>query len=108
MSLTSILFILFLGTITWFWFDSLRILEIARTHSQRICAQYHLQLLDDSVSLTGIDLARNKLGRVVLQRNYRFEFHHQGENVRAQGDLIMRGTQLIMMDVPDYMDRTFF
>ncbi|WP_353570878.1 DUF3301 domain-containing protein [Candidatus Albibeggiatoa sp. nov. BB20] len=108
MSLTSILFLLFLGAITWFWFDSLRVLEIARTHSKRICAQYHLQLLDDSISLTGINLARNKLGHVVLQRDYRFEFHHQGEDVRIQAGLIMRGTQLMMVDVPEYMDRTFF
>lgn len=108
MGFSSILFLLFLGALTWFWLDTVRVLEIARTHCKRTCAQYHLQLLDDSVSVTGISLARNKRGQVVLQRNYRFEFHHAGEDVRTQGSLIMRGNQLMMIDIPEYMDSTFF
>jgi len=108
MSLTSILFLVFLAVITWFWFDTLRVLEMARVHSKRACGQYHLQLLDDSVNLSKVRITRNKWGHVVLQRDYRFEFHHQGEDVRTQGSLIMRGTKLIMMDIPEYMDRTFF
>jgi hypothetical protein len=108
MTFTSILFLLFLAAITWFWLDTVRVLELARNHSKRLCNQYHLQLLDDSVSLVGISLVRNKHGHLVLQRNYRFEFHHIGDNTRIQGSLIMRGTQLIMMDIPEYMDNTLF
>ncbi len=108
MNLTSILFLLMLGAMTWFWFDTLHVLEVARTHCKRYCEQYYLQLLDDSISLTAISFARNKRGQLVLQRNYRFEFHHQGEDVRLQGSLIMRGKRLMMIDIPEYMENTFF
>lgn len=108
MFFSSVLLLLALGLGTWLWFDSLRSLEAARLHCKRACAHYGLQLLDDSVSLSNTNLARDSRGRLVLQRSYKFEFQHPGEDDRISASMLLRGNRLIMMDIPHYMQRTFF
>jgi hypothetical protein len=108
MLFSSILLLLGLGLGTWLWFDTLSSLEAARLHCKRACKHYNLQLLDDSVSLSNTSLARDERGRLVLQRSYKFEFQHLDEDDRISASLLLRGNKLIMMDIPHYMQRTFF
>jgi hypothetical protein len=90
-----------------FWFDSLRCREVATAICQQVCAQFHLQLLDDSIALYEIRLKRSQRGYFKIQRAYRFEFYDGGEQ-RLEGTLLMRGSTLEMLEVQGYMNRTFY
>ena len=93
-----------LGTIAWFWFDTLQCREIAKALAQQMCHQSHLQLLDDTLALVQIRLKRNCHGKLNIQRTYQFEFSEQGNN-RQQGTLIMRGIVLELLEMPGYANR---
>ena len=88
MDIISLLFLLLLAALAWFWFDSMRAHEIARNAGRRICDDAQLQFLDDTVAGTALKLARDKSGRRVLRRTYRFEFSETG-NTRLEGQLIL-------------------
>jgi hypothetical protein len=84
------LFLVLLAALGWFWFDSLRALEIARKAGKRVCDAANVQFLDDTVAGTALALARGKSGRRVLRRTYRFEFSETG-NTRLEGQLVLLG-----------------
>jgi len=88
-----IFFMLILASGIGFWFDSLRCREIATKICKQVCAEYHLQLLDDSIAFK-------------IQRAYRFEFY-DGKEQRLEGTLLMRGVALEMLELQGYMRRTF-
>jgi len=110
MSFYEFIFALFiLVCVIWFWFDSLRCREIATKICKQVCAQSHLQLLDDSIALSEIRLKRGQGGSLKIQRAYRFEFYDNSDSTekRHQGYLLMRGVALEMLELPGYMSRTF-
>ena len=91
--MASILFLLFLGLIAWFWFDSVRAKEKAMMASALACEEIQAQFLDQTASLKSIKFSRDKRGRMVFQRIYNFDFSHDREG-RLQGSVIMRGLQV--------------
>ncbi len=91
--MASILFLLFLGLIVWFWIDSVRAKEQAMLSSARACEEIQAQFLDQTASLKSIRFSRNKHGRVIFQRIYNFDFSHDREE-RQQGRVIMSGLQV--------------
>src|SRR4030066_1744843 len=93
MDMTSFLFLLLLAALGWFWFDSLRALEIARMACKRACSDANVQFLDDTVANIALALVRDKSGRRVLRRTYRFEFSETG-NTRLEGHLILLGDKI--------------
>lgn len=101
MDTLSLIFLLLLAALGWFWFDSLRAIEIARNAGRQACHQANLQFLDDTVAGIGLGLARDKAGRRVLRRTYRFEFTETG-NSRLEGQLILLGNQLESMTLEPY------
>jgi len=90
------------GGALWLWRDSLRSREEALRRARLACQGAQVQLLDQTVSLTGLGLGRGPDGRVRLRRRYRFEFSHDGLN-RAQGrvELLGRRVQSLQLDLPD-------
>jgi hypothetical protein len=74
----------------WFWLESHRVLDLARTAARQFCAAQDLQFLDDSVASTAIRLERDRHGHVVIVRTYRFEFSDTGDN-RLSGSIVMLG-----------------
>ena len=72
------LFLLLLAALGWYWFNSLRALEIARKAGKRACDNANVQFLDDTVAGTALALVRDGAGRRVLRRTYRFEFSETG------------------------------
>ncbi|OOZ39453.1 hypothetical protein BOW53_11610 [Solemya pervernicosa gill symbiont] len=76
-----------------FWKSALRALERAKSAAQATCKSQGVQLLDSTVSLQSIRLARSTSGRVTLQRNYRFEYSADGVE-RQQGFIIVSGQQV--------------
>lgn len=90
--MSSLLAILCLLLIGWFWLDSLRAREIALGICKRACEGEGLQLLDQTVALRRMGLSWRAEG-VRLRRVYRFEFSEEGVGRRV-GYLVLRGIQL--------------
>ena len=93
MDIINFLFLLLLTALGWYWFDSLRALEIARDMGKQICMDANVQFLDDTVASTSLSLARNKHGRRLLRRTYRFEFSETG-NTRLEGKIVLLGDKI--------------
>lgn len=96
-----VLLLLLLAALGWFWFDSLRALEIARNAGRQICSNANVQFLDDTVASVALALARDKSGRRVLRRTYRFEFSETG-NTRLEGRLVMLGDRIESVTMEPY------
>ena len=101
MDVMSLLFLLLLAALGWFWFDSLHVLEIARKAGKRACDDAHVQFLDDTVAGIALALARGKSGRRVLRRTYRFEFSETG-NTRLEGRLVLLGDRVESITMEPY------
>lgn len=101
MDVISLLFLLLLAALGWFWFDSLRALEIARNAGKRACDDANVQFLDDTVAGIALALVRNKSGRRVLRRTFRFEFSETG-NTRLEGQLIVIGDRVESVTMEPY------
>ena len=101
MDVISLLFLLLLAALGWFWFDSLRALEIARNAGKRACDDANVQFLDDTVAGIAFALVRDKSGRRMLRRTYRFEFSETG-NTRLEGQLIVLGDRIESVTMGPY------
>jgi hypothetical protein len=94
--MSTMLLLLFLGLIVWFWLDSLRARESAYKVSSLACREYGVQLLDDTVVLEKLTLRRAHSGFLQTERIYRFEFTETGSS-RQLGRLIMLGRHVEVM-----------
>jgi hypothetical protein len=101
MDVISLLFLLLLAALAWFWFDSLRALEIARQAGKRACNDVHVLFLDDTVAGIALALVRDDSGRRVLRRTYRFEFSDTGDS-RLEGRLIVLGGKVESVEMEPY------
>ena len=101
MDVMSLLLLLSLVVAGWFWFDSLRALEVARRAGKRVCDDENVQFLDDTVARIALALVRDAAGRRVLRRTYRFEFSETG-NTRLEGQLILLGDKLESVTMEPY------
>lgn len=90
--------ILILGGFAWLWFDSLKAREAAIHASRAACAAEGLMLLDYTVAIAGLKLARDEDGRLKLQRAYDFEFSDTGDN-RLKGSVVLRGHRVVILNV---------
>ncbi len=88
--MSALWLLLALALILVFWHDSLRARERARKVSAEVCRRQGVQLLDDTVALSRLGLARDAGGRARLERRYVFEFSATGRS-RARGTLVMLG-----------------
>jgi hypothetical protein len=101
LDLLSLLGLLLLVALGWFWLHSLRILEIARNAGRQACINADVQFLDDTVAGVGLGIARNDFGRRTLRRTYRFEFSETG-NSRLEGQVIMLGAKVESVTMDPY------
>ena len=101
MDVTSLLLLLLLAALGWFWFDSLRALEVARNAGRQVCRNANVQFLDDTVASCGMALVRDSSGRRVLRRTYRFEFSETG-NSRLEGQMILLGSRIKSVTMEPY------
>ncbi len=97
-----LVFALLIGLLVGFWASSLRAREQALISCRRICREFNTQLLDQTVSMTRLRPARDARGRLVLSRQYAFEFSPDGQT-RYTGRLYMLGmhAQSAQLDLPD-------
>ena len=87
-----------LGAIAWLWFDSLKAREAAIAAARAACVSDGLLLLDATVSISALKLARDDEGRLRLQRAYDFEYSDTGNN-RLKGSVVTLGHRVIVLNV---------
>lgn len=87
-----------LAGIAWFWFDSLQAREAAVHAARAACDAEGLLLLDATVSIASLKLARDDDGRMRLQRAYDFEYSDTGNN-RKKGGLVLLGHRVVLLNV---------
>ncbi len=97
----SLLLLLAVGALFWFWLHSIHILELAREAGRQACTRAGLQFLDDTVASTRLELARDRNGRRILRRTYRFEFSETG-NTRKEGEVVMLGARVEAVTMEPY------
>ncbi len=101
MDFASLMVLAILGLVVWFWLHSIRILELAREAGRQACAKADVQFLDDTVASTRLQLARDKHGRRILRRTYRFEFTETGDS-RREGEVVMLGERVEAVSMEPY------
>jgi len=85
----------------FFWVDSLRARERAVLAGRAACRRYGVQLLDDTVAIAQLRIARDEDGRLKLRRTYAFEFSDTGNN-RRHGAIVMLGGMLSELQLEPY------
>jgi len=83
----------------YIWHAALKARELARALSQQLCARAGVQLLDQTVALQRLGIARGDDGRLHLRRRYRFDISTDGVD-RHQGTLEMLDGELQSHSLP--------
>ncbi len=96
--------LLALAAFLWFWYDSLRSRERAVKVARSACERDSLQLLDYTVACMRTRMGRDEGGRLVLRRDYRFEFSDDGNN-RRLGTIVLLGTQVESLTMEPFLLR---
>ncbi|HAZ61891.1 MAG TPA: DUF3301 domain-containing protein [Gammaproteobacteria bacterium] len=82
-----------LAVLTWLWLDGMQARERVLRQVRRVCEDSGLLLLDQSVVLMSMRLARQPSGRIGIRRGYRFEFSREGDR-RFDGHAWLNGAQI--------------
>ena len=98
MDLLDLLGLLLLAATAWLWLDSLKAREQAVAAAKAACNSEHLLLLDDTVAILRISLARDEEGILRIRRVYGFEYSDTG-NDRSTGSIVMRGSRVIVINL---------
>ena len=100
-SLVNLFWLVLLGTAGLYLWRSGQFKGRARSLALNHCKQLDLQLLDDSMVISGLWPVRSAAGNLVFRRCYRFEFASVGDR-RYQGELIMIGMKLVHIELETY------
>lgn len=101
MSAIELIALFVLVSISWYWLDGMRVKEIASSACARTCKSKDVHFLDESVAQTKVRICRNPHGRVVLYREYRFEFSSDGA-YRYKGRVDLLGKQVVSLEMEPY------
>lgn len=100
--LGSLIMLIGILLLVWFWFDSLKAGDKAVQSAKNACSRMKIQLLDETVMLKGIGI-RSFFYGLGFWRRYEFEFN-DGTHARQQSYLILQGKTVIevgFFNVPD-------
>ena len=100
-SLANLFWLVLLGTAGLYLWRSGQFKGRARNLVLNHCKQLELQLLDDSMVITGLWPVRSAASSLVFRRRYRFEFASIGDR-RYQGEIIMFGMRLVHIELETY------
>jgi hypothetical protein len=100
-SLANLFWLVVFGTAGLYLWRSGQFKGRARRLAINHCEQLGLQLLDDSMVITGLWPVRSAAGSLVFRRGYRFEFASVGDR-RYQGEVIMIGMRLMHIELETY------
>ncbi len=94
--MTSLLTLLLLILIGWFWLDSMRAREMAGGICTETCERLGMQFLDETVALQHLRTQRNAAGHLRLLRTYQFEFTATGAQ-RSKGTISLLGIEMVRL-----------
>ncbi len=78
----------------WFWWDGLNKRELAIRAARLLSQKAGVQLLDETVSLKRLGLARDDNQQVRIQRQFGFEYSDTGDN-RLPGYVYLLGDRVV-------------
>jgi hypothetical protein len=90
--------LLLIALVVWAWMDALRARELAIAHGRDLCREAGVQLLDQTVSLKRLRIARRD-GLPTLVRRYGFEVSIDGSD-RHRCHLDLGGRRLEAWSLP--------
>lgn len=85
-----------------FWWHSDRIKALALGQINTACRQQGLQLLDQTMVLSGLWLVRGTEGSLTIRRRYRFEFSSTG-SVRYGGLVELQGRKIVQIELEPHI-----
>lgn len=97
-NLGHVALLMLLALIGWWLLRNLGLRDQAMLLVRNHCLRSDVQLLDESIALTGVRIARNRRGRPNLVRRYAFEFTVTGEH-RYDGYIDLHGQQLLHLEM---------
>jgi hypothetical protein len=99
---SSLLTLLLLGFLVWFWFDSMRSRERLLFICKQTCKNMQLTLLDETVVVSRLRPGRNARGTLQLRRWYEFEVCADGLNRHPGYATLLGGkVEYLSLDLPD-------
>lgn len=103
-TLNSLLLLCTIVAIIMYWFESLRVRELVIRICRELCEKAELQLLDQTVALSSISIARSIARRWQVRRVYQFEVSNNGTD-RYKGYITLLGASIeaIQVDNSDGM-----
>jgi len=90
--------ILVLGALGLFWWEGLKKRELAVQSARAVCQRAGVQLLDETVVLKRMRPRRDDRQRMVLRREFQFEYSDNGDN-RLPGLVVMQGNRVLGVDL---------
>lgn len=93
---SSLLLILTLLAVLYFWFSSARAREFATGVASELCERRGYQLLDGTVALRRLGIGRSDAG-MQLRRVFSFDYSVEGHS-RRQGFVLMLGNTVTGLD----------
>ena len=97
---STLILLLLIAAIVPFWMASRDASERAVRLAGEACSRAGVQLLDHSVALHGLGLARGRDGWLRLRRRYQFEYSTIGHD-RQRGSLALLGGELLWITEPE-------
>ena len=97
--------LLLIGAVIWFWADGMRVREHLLEIVRRACREMDAQLLDETVVVQRLRLARGDRGWPTLLRSYVFEFTLDGFT-REHGSATLLGNRLLHLQLDTPQGRT--
>lgn len=87
----------------YLWQNALRARDHARAIGHELCASAGVQLLDQTVTLSGLAFVRNCQGQLRLRRRYTFEVSIDGHD-RHRGGLTLLDGRALSWSLPGRAD----
>lgn len=82
----------------WLWWDGLNKRELAVRAARAVCQRTGVQLLDETVALRRLGLARDGNQRMRVRRDFQFEYTDTGDN-RLPGHVYLLGDRVLSADL---------
>jgi len=95
----ALAFLVLIGAALWLWMESMRTRERATAVCRRACHGEGVQLLDETVALRALRLARRARGGYQVRRIYEFEYSRDGAD-RLRGCVVVNGGQVDAVHLP--------
>lgn len=102
MSLQLLFWLTLMAALLAFWWHSDQIKNLTLQQIARVCHQQGLQLLDQTMVLSGLWLVRDPDGVLAIRRRYRFEFSSTGTS-RYSGEVVLLGRSIVSLEMEPHI-----